>query len=664
MYNVYINGQYFGSDKANDQKNRLIDPQVKVEVNKAGTFQCTITPTHHYYNKLVKMQSFVRVYQNEDHIFSGRLLYTESDSYGQMNCYFEGDLSYFIDTIQEPGLYDETIRERFIRLIDVHNSQVEPEKQFYPGMMELDEADDENQFQDTTYKDTKSLLDSLVDDYGGYLAVRHFGGVTYLDYLKEYDGRSKQELRFKKNILDIQHNISGEELYTVLLPLGEVPDEEDISAVDEDVEEGDPYEKKIMTIETVNDGNKFLPIEELVDAFGWIVKIQTFDNAKTPEDLLNMAKQYVEDMSPGLANTVTITALDESFLDSDQEPIRLGDLVEISYEPLNLKKVMACMSIEYDLANPENTVYQFGVLKQDLSGKYSSTVNVYENYTENNNVVVERYNKIINHIEEDLIVNARDIQINSRNIEINAQDIITNAHNIEINANDILVNAHDIEVNANDIKINARDIEINARDIQVNARDIEVNARNITVNAEKIAAIAEEILLYARKDYVDEIEGRTTELEAYVKILPGIIEMMATKNEVTSMGDSLRNEVSITLDAINDEIRMKASSESVKALETRTTNAEAIINGLDATIKLKADASVTNALSTRVTSAEAIINGLESSITLKADSKVVDSLGERVGSAEIRISGLDSTITLQTTKLNTMSNSLSNTNSI
>lgn len=678
MYQVYVNGEPFGSSNTKD----LIDPQVKVEVNKAGTFQCSILPTHKFYNRLIKMTSFVEVFQNNDRIFSGRLLNTEADSYGQMSCYFEGDFSYFIDSVQEPGLYEESIRERFLRLIDAHNLQVEPRKQFLPGVIEIDEADEENLFQDSSYSDTRSLLDSLIEDYGGYFVVRHFGGVTYLDYLKEYDKRSSQKLQFRKNILDIQQYISGEDLFTVLLPLADEPDEEDISetAVGEELEDpNDPYEKKILTIESVNNGSKYIEIEELVDIFGRIVKIQTFENAKSPQDLLNMANQYIEDISPGLTDTLTITALDDSFINKDQKPIHLGNLVEIFYQPLNLKKVMTCVSIDYDLANPENTVYQFGILKQDLSGKYSSTINVYENYTQNNNRTIEYHNKIINHIEQDLIVNAR-------NIEINAQDILINSKNIEINAQDIL--------------INSRDIEINARNIAINAEKIEANAKDIVLNAERIAAIAEEILLYARKDYVDEIEGRTTSLEAYIKLLPGIIEMMATKSEVDALGNTLRNEASIIVDGINAKIDLKASSESVSALESRISQAEVEINGKEGYIGLKtlvanlndnleglgrnydelsklvdevgesvshaelridaAEASIKavagrttvleneqGEIEKRVTNAELDIDGANAAIKLKADATVTTALGERVTSAEININGLKGEIELK-----------------
>ena len=651
MYTVYLNGQYFGSSDSNDVKNKLIDPNVKVEVNKAGTFQCTITPFHEFYNRLIKMKSFVNVYQNGDHIFSGRLLYTEADSYGQMNCYFEGDLSYFIDTVQEPGVYKETPRQRFERFLETHNQQVDPEKHFYSGSIEIDEVDEEKEFKDTTYKDTKSMMDSLVDDYGGYLVVRHMGGFSYLDYLKEYDKHSTQKLRFRKNILDIQHYISGEDLFTVLLPLSTIPepeDEEPSPASEEETEE-DPYEEKIMTIESVNNGSKFIEIEELIDIFGRIIKIQTFDNAQSPEDLLNMGKRYIEDMVPGLTNNITITALDDSFIDDNQDPIRLGDLVEIFYEPLNLKKVMSCVSIDYDLANPENSVYRFGTLKQDLSGKYSSTVSVYNDYSKNNNSVIEYHNKIINHIEQDLIVNARNIEINAKQIQVNADKI----------------------------EINAQDIVMNAQNIQLNADRIEMNAKEIVMNAEKIALIAEEILLYARKDYVDDINGRTIELEAYIKVLPGIIDMKASKTELQETADGLRemyrtaqieidginaairlkaeakdvtaletrvNSAEITIDGLNADIKLKASASSVTALETRMHSAEVDIDGLNASIKLKAEASSVTALETRMHSAEVDIDGLNASIKLKAEASTVTALEKRVNSAELTIDGLNSTI--------------------
>ena len=626
MYAVYVNGQYFGGSDSNDPKTQLIDPNVKVEVNKAGTFQCTITPFHDFYNKLIKMKSFVNVYQNGDHIFSGRLLYTETDSYGQMNCYFEGDLSYFIDSVQEPGLYKETVRQRFERFLETHNSQVDPEKQFYFGTIELDEAEDLCEFKDNTYKDTKSMMDSLVDDYGGYLVVRHLGGFAYVDYLKEYDQYSSQKLRFRKNILDIQDYISGEDLFTVLLPLSTEPEEEEGASptakkVPEDSEE-DPYEEKIMTIESVNNGSKFIEIEELVDIFGRIVKIQTFDNAQSPEDLFNMGKRYIEDMAPGLTKNVTVTALDESFVDSEKDPIRLGDFVEIFYEPLNLRRTMSCVSIDYDLSNPENTVYRFGTMKQDLSGKYSSTVSVFNDYSQNNNSVTQYHNKIINHIEQDLIVNARDIEINARNIEINANQIA-----------------------------------INAMNIQVNADAIEVNAEDIAVNANRIALLAEEILLYAKKDYVDEINGRTVELEAYIKLLPGIIDMKASKTEVDALADKYRS-AQLEIDGLNATIKLKAEAKDVTALAERVGSAEIAINGLEGSISLKASISEVKGLEQRVSTAEININALEGTISLKAERSTVTDLEKKLNTVEINLNSVESTISLHAKSINQIDDSV------
>lgn len=601
MYEVYVNGELFGSSDAGD----ILNPEVKVELNKAGTFQCSILPGHKFYNRLIKMTSFVEVFLNKDRIFSGRLLNTDTDSYGQMSLYFEGGLSYLIDSVQDPVIVEESVRDHFIRGIEIHNSQVDPEKQFLPGIVDVEKADDIFLFEDLNYQDTQSYLNGLLSEYGGYLVVRNFGGLTYLDYLGERITRSPQDLQFGVNILDIQNYVSGENLYTVLLPIG--PSVDDV----------------IMTVESANDGSRFVEIEEMVKIFGRIVKVQGFDEAQSPEDLLNMANQYISDTYPVLDDSLSVRALDIRYRDMETRAIRVGDSVEIEYSPLGIKKLMTCTSIDYDFQSPENTSYEFGTVKPDLSQKYTSTVASLQSS-------ITKHTTIINKMGEDILINARDIEVNARNIEINAQDILINARDIETNARNITINAEKIEANANDILLNAERI-------QANADQIEINAKNIDINAE-------EIRLRAYKQYVDEIEGRVTTAEAEIKINAGEIALRAYTTVVEALNDDFQNTKEEVLTRLQTaEVRIGNAEINMNTL---SANLYGEINRIDASYESLSE--LVDEIGESVSEAYIRIDANKAEIELRARTTYVDeSIGKVRSDVAIELSAIEGTIKLK-----------------
>lgn len=167
----------------------------------------------------------------------------------------------------------------------------------------------------------------------------------------------------------------------------------------------------------------------------------------------------------------------------------------------------------------------------------------------------------------------------------------------------------------------------------------------IRLEAERIELLAEDILLRAtHEELVETAYGLTTRI----------------------------NEVSVELDAVNAELRLKATQkdvdQSLREASLRLSGAEASIealarstdsiagdlraatvriDGLNADVKLKADASAVTALGTRLTSAEVDINGLKGQITLKASAEELTAYGNRLKQAEIDINAATASISLK-----------------
>lgn len=560
MFKIFVNGELFG--KSDDEAYFVSNPSVKLELNKAGNFSCTIYPNHPFYDRLQKMTSYVDVYLKDEKIFSGRLLHTETDTYGQKSCYFEGELSYFIDTVVTPGEFKETIYDHFKRIVDEHNSQVGPEKRFEVGIVDMEKTDVQT-FSSTSYRDSQSVLNSdLISTYGGYLWIRDFGGTKYLDYVKSYNRKNEQKMEVGKNVIDITDYVSGEDIFTVLLPIG--PTEYESSSRGS---EDRTQTSSIMTIESVNDGSKFLENDKLTSLYGRIVKIQNFQNAENPADLLKRAKEWMEDNADGVPDSFTIRAIDLHLLDSDISSIRIGDVVEVVSMIRGIRKDVVCTAIDYDLATPSNTSYTIGSGKQSLSEQYinkttsldSSMSDVdfslgsidsqidqnmqdlddltfdFDDFESSFEDFQDDLDKTLGDIQSDIFdldtdlgdlnssfedfvdgdftdltedvkknssnisKNSSAIDQNSKDINLNKENITVNAKKIEINSDDITTNAKNIKTNAEKIEINATDITTNAKNIKTNAEMIEVNSKAINVNAEAIAVNARDIGVSAEK---------------------------------------------------------------------------------------------------------------------------------------------------------------------
>ena len=137
-------------------------------------------------------------------------------------------------------------------------------------------------------------------------------------------------------------------------------------------------------------------------------------------------------------------------------------------------------------------------------------------------------------------------------------------------------------------------------------------------------------------------------------------QLKKTYKEATAAYSKINN-VEISLDEVNAQIKLKADSTYTTALEQRLTSAEILIDGQQAQIDLKAGADQVHKLADdmegvvkRVSNAEIKVDGLEGTIDLKADVSTVTQLRNdvtgietRVSQAEINIDGANAAIDLK-----------------
>lgn len=207
-------------DWSDAQELRLIDPNLELERNSAGTFTFSLPPTNQAYGTynlttyriigfenndrtkpivtedtrevdlIQRMVTKIVIYRDKtgsrhelrkfQKLWEGRVISEEKDWYNCRAITCEGDLAYFNDTTQPPALYSKmgaAPKEILKQVMKVHNSKVDASKRF-----EFDEAStitddrdgvtDQNRPQyETSYNSTMEIIQELVNEFGGVIRV-------------------------------------------------------------------------------------------------------------------------------------------------------------------------------------------------------------------------------------------------------------------------------------------------------------------------------------------------------------------------------------------------------------------------------------------------------------------------------------------------------------
>jgi hypothetical protein len=208
-------------DSTNKYDYPCTEPTLNLELGEAGNLEFTLLPGHPLHDAIEEMQTFVTAYQDDDILLDGRVLQAEEDTFGQVRCTCEGALTFLLDSEMEPETYTETIQEFFARCINEHNKQVEARKHFSIGNVDHEEKDVKLEFKLEGYNKTREVLNNLlISKHGGFLQVRYENGQRYLDYIQHYTKTTNQPIKIGYNVIDKTKHVSGENLFTILRPLG------------------------------------------------------------------------------------------------------------------------------------------------------------------------------------------------------------------------------------------------------------------------------------------------------------------------------------------------------------------------------------------------------------------------------------------------------------
>ena len=321
---------------------RIINPKVELELNKTGSFDFVIYPDNPNFERLHKMKSIVKVYQDNYLIFRGRILNDEQGFYNEKQVSCEGELAFLVDTIQRPYEFKGSPGDLFRQLIENHNSQVSDDKKFIVGNVTVEDSNDYISRSDTQYLNTlDSLMEKLVNPLGGYLFVRHEETGIYLDWLKDFNVLSNQTIEFGKNLIDLNRVTKGEDIATAIIPLG---------AKSEGSEDR-------LTIEDVNDGVDYVFDEKAVATYGWIFKTVVWDDVTVANNLLRKANEHLS-QSKNLIGSIELSAIDVPEI--GQNPFRIGTYVKVKSKPHGLDSQFLVSKLHVELTAPTSNKLTLG----------------------------------------------------------------------------------------------------------------------------------------------------------------------------------------------------------------------------------------------------------------------------------------------------------------
>ena len=339
---------------------KVIGAKCSLEVNKTGSLTFQIASTHPYYDKIKKHTSEIKLYQDDRVLFCGRVLNDEITFENIKNIECEGELAYFLDSIQRGKEYhlnggSNNVVETYLKdVVAIHNSQVDDSKKFSVGLVNINDPNN-YLYKISNYENTlTTITDKLLNTYGGYLQVRRSNGARYLDYVNELTNVCNQTIEFGKNIIDMTRYIKGEDVYTALIPLGAKND--NTTATNDE-----SYEKRLTisslanstdgSIEKVDD---YIYDTEAVKKWGWIWKVIKWDDVTVAENLLSKSKAELKN-SINATLSIEMTAIDLHLLNVDIDRINVGDRIRCISIPHNLDSILIVKSIEIDIDNPANT---------------------------------------------------------------------------------------------------------------------------------------------------------------------------------------------------------------------------------------------------------------------------------------------------------------------
>lgn len=351
---------------------------LKEESGQSPTLSLTIQPTHPLWDSfnrdtVMLPNREVELLEVETNLvlFRGRVraISMEFDGSKKLTC--EGAMAYLNDTTVRPyKTYDTDeiecevnapaeANKLFEWFIEQHNAHVMNAcEKFRIGVNAGVNYGKLQRGTGTRPATLKEMRDKLEKACGGWLRVRYDATGSIIDWLPDTGAaEATQRVELGSNLLDLDTQIDGKDIFTAIVPVGKTGKGEDEHKVNVSAETAYvPFGYAIQGDAVVD--------MTAVEKYGLIEKMMSYDLDK-PQALADKA---VADLAAGkLDDSIEVSAFDLHNLNEQTLPIDFLDRVFVKSEPHGIERYMICSGRTINLTNPAATQFKLGAITATLT---------------------------------------------------------------------------------------------------------------------------------------------------------------------------------------------------------------------------------------------------------------------------------------------------------
>jgi hypothetical protein len=230
MFRIFAGENCIHDDATPLKEYKVFNSELKLADNAAGSLEFSMAYTHAFYGAdpvtneqyIKRMTTPITVYKQDEIFWEGRILSESFDFYNTRKIYCEGALAFLNDTCQPQKKYSGISATMFFKqVIANHNAKSTDGHKFdteHGAVIQFGDVQIEDRV--TQFESTYETIRKLIDDYGGHVRIRYYGGYRLIEWLKDYPETSTQTIEFGENLLDFSKSYDMSSLCTVVLPVG------------------------------------------------------------------------------------------------------------------------------------------------------------------------------------------------------------------------------------------------------------------------------------------------------------------------------------------------------------------------------------------------------------------------------------------------------------
>ena len=375
------------------------------------------------YDLSVEMIPRIKVYENANLYWTGRILKTSPNIDREKEVYVEDFMGVLCDGIYRPFTFYGTVSDLLQRIVNTNNSQVGSNQQIYAVECDVDAG---NIVRSSEGYNTcwATIQDKLLKPLGGYMWIEYDNQErAILHYSMSARNSATQEISFGENLKNYDVSYDFEGFYTAIIPLGKKDNET----------------KQYLTIDDVNDGNDYMIDSVNAARYGVIfapTSLTTWDDIETPTILKERATAWLQNSAARLIKSISLEARDLSALNQDARAFRWLDAVRVNADEIDA--TMVIKKLKRPLDSPVSISINMG----------DSITSLVRQNSERQNQTAERIGKI----EADYTTEGDVSRIMQPELEGIRQETYIQMTTIRQEVNEIILSALEDYASSNDLE--------------------------------------------------------------------------------------------------------------------------------------------------------------------------------------------------------------------